>query len=166
MSYQEKRTIFTVVSGIILLVAYVLYTYGKIQSGNVDVEDLKFWANTMLVFIGIGIVITIISQIIFHILLAISIAVKEKIKNNDLSDEQIEKTINNEMITDEMDKLIELKSMRIGFFLSGMGFIVGLLFLVFDYSPVIMLNILYVSFSVGSLLEGFTQIYYYRKGIQ
>jgi H+/Cl- antiporter ClcA len=166
MSYQEKRTIFTVVSGIVLLVAYGLYAYGKVQSGNIDVEDLKFWATTMLLFIGIGIVVTIIGQIIFHILIAISIAVKEKVHNNDTSDEQIEKTINSEMVTDEMDKLIELKSMRIGFIFAGVGFVLGLILLVLDYSPVIMLNILYVSFSVGSLLEGFAQIYYYRKGIQ
>jgi hypothetical protein len=85
--------------------------------------------------------------------------------NNDTSDEQIEKTINSEMVTDEMDKLIELKSMRFGFIFSGIGFVAGLILLALNYSPVIMLNILYVSFSVGSLLEGFAQIFYYRKGI-
>lgn len=165
MSYQEKRTIFTVVSGVIILVAYGLYTYGKVQSGSVDVENLSFWAGTMLIFIGVGILVTIIGQIVFHILMAISIAVKEKVYNNDCSDEQIEKTINTEMVTDEMDKLIELKSMRFGFIFSGIGFVVGLILLALNYSPVIMLNILYVSFSIGSLLEGFAQIFYYRKGI-
>lgn len=166
MSYQEKQTIFSVLTGIIVLIAYIIYAYARIQSGNIVFEDLRFWAVSMLIFIGLGAVITIIGQIVFHILLSVSIAVKEKVKNSELSDEQIEKTINNEMITDEMDKLIELKSMRIGFYFSGIGFVTGLILLVLNYSPVIMLNVMYLSFSVGSLLEGFTQLYYYRKGIQ
>jgi hypothetical protein len=165
MSYQEKRTIFTVLTGLVLLIAYGVYTYGKVQSGYNGVEDLRFWATTMLVFIGIGIVLTIIGQIIFHILMAISIAVKEKVNSADCSDEQIEKSINSSMVTDEMDKLIELKSMRIGFFFAGVGFVVGLILLVLNYSPIVMLNLLYVSFSLGSLLEGLLQIYYYRKVI-
>jgi hypothetical protein len=166
MSYQEKQTVFSILTGIIVLVAYITYAYARIQSGNVVFEDLRFWAVSMLIFIGLGAIITIIGQIVFHILLSVSIAVKEKVKNSELSDEQIEKTINNEMITDEMDKLIELKSTRIGFIFSGIGFVTGLILLVLNYSPVIMLNVIYLSFSVGSLLEGFTQIFYYRKGIQ
>lgn len=166
MSYQEKQTIFSVLTGITVLIAYIIYAYARIQSGNIVFEDLRFWAVSMLIFIGLGVVITIIGQIVFHILLSVSIAVKEKVKNSELSDEQIEKTINNEMITDEMDKLIELKSMRIGFYFSGIGFVTGLILLVLNYSPVIMLNVMYLSFSVGSLIEGFTQLYYYRKGIQ
>lgn len=166
MSYQEKQTIFSVLTGITVLIAYIIYAYARIQSGNIVFEDLRFWAVSMLIFIGLGAVITIIGQIVFHILLSVSIAVKEKVKNSELSDEQIEKTINNEMITDEMDKLIELKSMRIGFYFSGIGFVTGLILLVLNYSPVIMLNVMYLSFSVGSLIEGFTQLYYYRKGIQ
>lgn len=166
MSYQEKQTIFSVLTGITVLIAYIIYAYARIQSGNIVFEDLRFWAVSMLIFIGLGAGITIIGQIVFHILLSVSIAVKEKVKNSELSDEQIEKTINNEMITDEMDKLIELKSMRIGFYFSGIGFVTGLILLVLNYSPVIMLNVMYLSFSVGSLIEGFTQLYYYRKGIQ
>lgn len=166
MSYQEKRTIFTVLSGIVILVAYCFYAFGKIQSGSVDVEDVKFWANTMLIFVGIGILVTIIGQIVFHILMAISIAISEKVKNSETSDDQVEKAINTEMKTDEMDNIIELKSMRIGFIFSGLGFIFGLVLLALDYSVIVMLNLMYFSFSIGSLLEGFAQIYYYRRGIQ
>ena len=165
MSYKEKRTIFSVVTGILILAAYCIYAYRKYQSGTIISNDMRFWAGTILIFVGIGVVVTIINQIIFHILLAVTIAVKEKMDHGNCNDKEIEKTIKNEMVTDEMDQLIDLKSMRVGFVVSGMGFVAGLILLVLNYSPVVMLNVMFISFCVGSLLEGFSQIYYYRKGI-
>ncbi|MBS3972983.1 MAG: hypothetical protein KGZ84_08205 [Erysipelotrichia bacterium] len=166
MSLQEKRSLFSVITGIILLMAYGIYVIGKLQSGSVDSEDIKFWANAMLLFIGIGIVVSIITQIIFHIVSAIMIAIKEKMINQDTSNEEVEKIINTEMMSDEMDKLIELKSMRVGFIFSGIGFVCGLIALALNYSPVVMLNMVFASFSLGSILEGFQQFLYYRKGVQ
>jgi hypothetical protein len=142
-----------------------MYAFGKFNAGAVAPGDLKFWASTMLIFIGIGIAATIIIQIIFHILLSVSIAVRKKIQDEECSDKEIEKTIELEIVEDERDKLIELKSMRIGFVVAGMGFVGALVSLVLNYSPVVMLNILYISFCVGSLLEGAGQLYYYRRGV-
>ena len=71
MSYKEKRTIVSILSGAILLVAYYLFAMNKINSGDAASDDLKFWATTILIFIGIGIAITIVIQIVFHILLSI-----------------------------------------------------------------------------------------------
>ena len=166
MSYQEKRTIVSIITGLFILIAYCVYAYGKLQSGAITTDDMRFWASTMLIFIGIGIVSTIIIQIVFHILLSVAIAIQEKVQNNKCDDKEIEKTIEVEMVTDEMDKLIELKSMRIGFITVGVGFIAALVSLVLSYSPAAMLNIVFVSFGAGSILEGFTQLYYYRTGVK
>lgn len=117
-------------------------------------------------FIGIGIAAAIAIQIVFHILLSVAIAVQEKVRNGNCDDKEIEKTIGAEMVTDEMDKLIELKSMRIGFSVAGIGFVAALVSLILNYSPAVMINIMFVSFSAGSLLEGFTQLYFYRKGVK
>jgi hypothetical protein len=165
MSYQEKKTIVSIVTGLLILISYFIYTYSKYQSGVVIEGDLKFWATAMLVFIAIGVAATIIIQIIFHILLSVAIAVKAKIEDESCDDKEIERTIELEMVSDEMDKLIELKSNMVGFGFAGAGFVLALVALVFDYSPVVMLNVMFVSFSIGSLLEGFTQLYFYRKGI-
>ena len=165
MSYQEKRTIVSIITGAIVLAAYCIYAFGQYNSGAVAQGDLKFWAGTMLVFIGIGVAASIVIQIIFHILLSVAIAAQKKIRDENCDDKEIEKTIGAEMVEDEMDKLIELKSMRVGFFFAGIGFVAGLVALVLNYSPVVMLNILFLSFLSGSLLDGFTQLYYYRKGI-
>lgn len=165
MSYQEKRTIVSTVTGIALLAAYCIYAYTKQQSGEVAAGDLRFWADSMLIFIGIGILASIIIQIIFHILLSISVAVQETVKNNNCEGKEIDKIINSEMVEDEMDRLISLKAMRISFIITGIGFMAGLVSLVLNYSASIMLNIIFISFMAGSLSEGISQLYYYRKGV-
>jgi hypothetical protein len=165
MSYPEKRTIVSIITGALILVVYSVYAYGKYQAGLTAAGDLKFWAGTMLLFIGIGIVANIIIQIVFHILLSISIAVIEKVKDVNFDEKLIEKSIENEMVTDEMDKLIELKSLRVSFVVAGIGFIAALVSLMVNVSPVLMINILFISFNVGSLIEGCTSLYFYRNGI-
>ena len=102
---------------------------------------MKFWAGTMLIFIGIGIVANIVIQIVFHILLSVAVAVQEHVRNGKCDDKEIEKTIGAEMVTDEMDKLIELKSMRIGFAIAGIGFVVALVSQILSYSSAVMINI-------------------------
>ena len=163
MSYQEKRTILSVISGVLLLAAYSIYAFGKAGMENLD--NLVFWAKTMLIFIGIGIVALIIIQIIFHIALSVGMAVKQKLKDETCDDKEIEKSIEQEMVEDEMGKLIELKANKIGYSFVGFGFLVGLIALVLGASAVVMLNILFFSSGIGSIVEGLVQIRYYRRGV-
>ncbi len=164
MSYQETRTGASIFAGILILAAYCIYAFNPSRLAAIPTGDLKPWATTMLIFIAVGIGVTIVLQIVFHIFYSISLAVRSKIENQQSDDKDIERTINREMVEDERDRQIELKSMRIGFFVAGIGFVGALLSLVFDYSQVVMLNILYLSFMTGSLLEGAGQLYYYRRG--
>lgn len=161
MSYQTKRTATSMVSGALVLAAYCIYAFGRYSSGTIAEGNLKFWAGTMLVFIGIGIAVTIILEIIFHIGLSIGIAVKER----GCDEKEIDKRIEATMIEDEMDKLIELKSSQIGFVLAGVGFVSALVLLVLGRSTVVMLNVMYLSFLVGSLMEGAASLYFYGKGV-
>lgn len=165
MSYQEKKTIVSIFTGALVLAAYCIYAFGRYQAGTAGVDDLKVWSGIMLIFIGIGIVVAIVIQIVFHILMSIGIAVEKKIQDENYDDKEIEKSIKTEMVEDEMDKLIELKSMRTGFIVAGAGFIAGLIALVLGSSSMVMLNILFISFSAGSILEGITQLYFYRRGV-
>lgn len=165
MSYKVKQIITTIITGALVLAAYCIYAFGQVQSGAASEGDLRFWATTMLVFIGIGVVATIIIQIVFHILLSISIAVTETVRTGKpAADKEIERAINVELVEDERDKLIELKAMRFGFLLAGLGFVAALFSLALGYSPAVMLNILFISFSAGSLLEGFAQLVLHYRG--
>jgi hypothetical protein len=166
MSYKIAKIIISMAAGVLLLAAYGVYAFGKVQSGAAGLDDLKFWASTILVFIGIGIVVMIVIEIIFHILLSIAIAVKAQVQTGKCDEQEIEKTLEQEMVEDEMDKLIELKSVRTGFAVVGLGFAAALLSLVLNGSPAVMLNILFASFAVSSLIEGITKLYFYGKGIK
>ncbi len=166
MSYQEKKTIVSLVAGLLILAAYCIYVFNKIQSGTAAPDDLKFWATAMLVFIGIGVVALIVILIVFHILLSITMAVKEEMLNGEYDDKKIEKTLELDMVEDEMDKLIGLKAMRISYAVVGIGFIAALVSLVLNYSPAVMLNIMFFSFGIGSMMEGVTQLYFYRRGVR
>lgn len=178
MSYQEKRTIASLVSGVPVLVAYCIHAFLKWQAGGEAIaHDLASWAITMLIFIGIGIVVAIITQIVFHIVFAAGGEIKKQVKaeirkemgkhapdmsvSRDAGDDEcaeIEKE-------DEMDKLINLKSMRIGYIAVGAGFMVSLVTLALKLPPAVMLNTAFLSFGLGSLLEAIAQLHYYRRGV-
>lgn len=165
MSYKIKRTILSLLTGIALLAFYCIYAFGKVNSGAAAMDDMRFWAVTILLFIGIGVAAMIVIQIIFHILLSIATAVNEQIKTGTCDDKKVEKSIELEMVEDEMDKMIELKSTRIGFTVVGIGFVAALGSLVLNWAPAVMLNILFGSFAIGAMIEGVAHIYYYMKGI-
>ncbi len=162
MSYSEKRTIASILGGILVLAAYCIYAFGKYQAGLLPADDLRAWAITMLIFIGAGIVVMIVVQIVFHILLSIGIAIRDR----NYGEAGVENSIKEEMVEDERDRLIELKSSKVGFAFAGFGFVLALLALVLHYSPMVMLNILFISFSAGSMIEGVTSIFYYRNGFR
>lgn len=164
MSYQEKRILTSIATGILVLAAYCLYAFNPTRLASISEGGLKQWATTMLIFIGIGIVVMIIIQIVFHILFSVSVAVTETIRTKGTDEEAIESSIKSEMVEDERDRLIELKANRVGFAMAGIGFVAALVSLVLNYSPVVMLNILFIALNLGSISEGIVQIFYYRKG--
>lgn len=153
MYYQEKKVIAMIVSGLGVLIAYCLYAYGQVQGGATDLgQDLHFWATTMLFFIVIGIIAAIIIQIVFHFINA----VVNHITTGDDEDPAIE---------DERDRLIALVAIRNFAVIVGIGFVIGLITLVMRKPPALMLNIVFLSFQAGSLFEGFSQLYLYRRGV-
>lgn len=166
MSYQEKKTIASILSGVLVLTAYCIFVFGRYQSHMADPNDLKFCAATMLIFIGIVIAATIVIQILFHIALSVGIAIRKREHDQKAVEKAIEKEIGCTIVEDEMDKLIELKAMKIGFIIGGAGFVAALVSAVFSYPVAVMLNIIFLSFSLGSLAEGALSLHYYRKGVR
>jgi flagellar biosynthesis/type III secretory pathway M-ring protein FliF/YscJ len=169
MNYHEKKTIVTSIVGLLVSISYIVFAIVKYNQASPESLTLKFWSMRMLIFIGIGIVAIIILLILFNIFYSIYLAIKLKIDNPELSDKEIEaqisQTVKTNTIEDEMAKLIELKSMRFSFAFVGFGFVLALVSLLLDFSPIIMLNILFLSFSLGQTLEGFVQLFYYKRGI-
>jgi len=133
-----------------------------VNAGAAAPDDLQFFAVTMLWFISIGIVAGIVIQIVFHILLSVSVAVREREKD----EKAIEAKISAEMVEDERDKMIDLKSMRITFAVTMAGFIAGLVLLALNGSAALMLNILFGCIWLGTIAEGVAKLIYYRVGMK
>ena len=163
MSYQEKRTLLSIIISVLMLVSYSIYAFGK--AGMEHMNDLQFWAKTILIFIGIGIVAMIILQIVFHILMAIGKAIHQKLRDNEVNEEEIGRTLRVETAEDEMDKMIEMKSNRFGYTIMGLGFMAGLIAIAFGATAVAMLNILFFATWTGNFVEALMQIRYYRRGV-
>ncbi len=162
MTYQTKKTITSLVASLIILVSYCLSIYNHYKAGNIIENDLQYWAKQMVTYIVVGVIVTIVLHIVFHIYLSINLAIKEQSKD----DKEINRKLELEMIEDEMDKLIELKSMRVGYIVVSVGFVSSLVYLAFGGNIVVVLNIMYLSFFVGSLSEGLSNLYFYFKGVR
>ena len=108
MSYQSKRTIASIIAGLLLAAAYVAYALSERAPAP---DNLKSWAAVMLIFIGIGVAAVIIVQIVFHIAFAIGAAAKEQ----DHDGKKIERILSSFMVEDEREKLISLKSAHVGY---------------------------------------------------
>lgn len=158
MSYNSKRTITSMAGGVILLAAYIIYAFGVKAPAS---ESLAAWAKTMLIFIGIGVVGSIVIQILFRIVYAIGVAVKER----EHCDKDVERMVSSSMVEDERDKLVGLKAARIGYFFAGIGFLAALAALAFGASGILALHMLFVTFFIGSLMEGAMSVYYYERGV-
>lgn len=158
MTYQTKKTIVSLLASIAILISYCISVYNDISKGLTLENDATFWAKKMLIFIAIGVAINMISFIVFHILLSVNLSVKDS--------KEINRKLELEMVEDEMDKLIELKSLRVGYIFASTGFILGLIFLAFNTSIAIVLNILFLSFFVGAIAEGISNLFFYFRGIR
>lgn len=150
---QEKKAVASLLTGLIVLIAYVMYGYARIRERGADLEsNLTWWAGVILVFIGIGIVVNIIILIVFRILNAIVIQARN---------EEDDSTY----VEDEMDRRIMLIATKKGFIVVNAGFIAALVTLVLDMPSAVMLNVVFLSFLAGSMVEGFWKLLLYRRGI-
>ena len=159
MTINSKRNITGMAAGIVIVAAYIIY----ICAGNAPAtEDIAAWAKLMLIFIGIGVVVQIVIQILFHIVFTISIAVK----NHDMDGEKTKKFMHASMLEDERDKLITLKTLRIGYRCAGIGLLAALIALAGGVSFVVALHIAVGAGAVASLAEGCAGVFFHERGVR
>ena len=159
MTFKSKRGIANIASGIILSISYIVYA---LSDHAPSLNDVAKWAHVILIFIGIGIVVTIIIQILFHISYSTLVAVREQKKD----DKEIERIIASEVMEDEFDKRVSQKSARITSAFVGIGFIIFLVSLAFfDTSIVVALHILLASVFLGNCIEECVSVFFYERGI-
>jgi hypothetical protein len=144
---REKRILVTLISSMLILGFYSLYVYQKYMAGNLDViNDFRFWGKAFLILIPVSIVAQIIIHIVFFI-------INKIVTNEDIP-----------TITDERDKLIELKAIRISHWVFIFGFLLSMGSQAFGMPPFIMFITLIYSGFIAAIASEIAKIYYYRKG--
>ncbi len=147
MSYQERRALVSLVETIVISVLYSAYMIQRYPAATpYSPEIFHFWGSFFLILIPVSIVAKIITAIIFAILNAIATREEEP------------------PITDERDKLIELKAQTNGGYVFIIGFILAVGSLVISLPPAAMFIILLLAGMLSQIISDISQFYYYRRG--
>jgi uncharacterized protein YqgQ len=158
MTYKSKRTLASMLSGLLLILAYILTALGPHAP---EASDMKGWAILVLIFIGIGIAATIVIQILFHIGFAVGMAVQKRGKDMEVLEQEIESLSKD----DEMDKAIEFKSAQAVLVFCGMGVMAFLIALALGGTFVLSFHLLIGLTALGNFAEGIASIVYYERGV-
>jgi hypothetical protein len=146
-SGKEKQIIVSAISSVLILGFYSVYVYHKYMAGNIGLlNDFRFWGKAFLILIPV----TIVAQITIHIVFAI---INKIVTNEDMP-----------TISDERDKLIELKAIRISHLIFTIGFMLAMGSQAIGMQPWIMFVSLIFSGFTAAIVSEITKIYYYRKG--
>ncbi len=147
MSYQEKRAIVSLVNSIVVTGLYSAVMLQRYPDASpYSVEVFHYWGAFFLILIPVSIVANIVIDIVFTILS--SIAVKEMASS----------------ITDERDKLIELRATRISLYTFAVGVLLAMGSLVVDRPPTTMFILLIGAGVVSAITRDISQFYFYRRG--
>lgn len=147
-SQKEKQALITLIGSWVILGIYSLYIYyNYIVEQPEIINDLQFWGTAFLILIPVS----IIAQIIIHIIFAI---VNKVITKEDM-----------EMLEDEMDKLIELKAARISHWSFVLGFALTMGAIAFGSELYVMFLMLIGSGFLSGTFEALAKIYFYRRGV-
>lgn len=146
MTFQEKRSIVHIISSILIFGGYFIYIFQRHQNGILDPTDFRFWGKSILILIPVQIAVTIVLHIIFSIIN--TIATKEK----------------EPKITDERDKIIELKSSRNAYYVYMIGFLLAMGALALNMQITVMFIVLVSAQFMAQIAWNTTQFFFYRKG--
>jgi hypothetical protein len=148
MTYQEKKSIVSLISAILIFVSYSLYMYPQHPEGGLEsTETFRYWGSFVLILTIVSIVAHILISIIFNIVFRITTKEKEP------------------KFADELDKLIDLKANRNSFFVFIIGFLLAMGSLVFYQPSQVMFMILIISGFLSDVTGSITKLYHYRRGV-
>ncbi|WML58516.1 hypothetical protein [Neobacillus sp. PS2-9] len=148
MTYQEKKSIVSLISAILIFVSYSLYMYPQHPEGGLgSTETFRYWGSFVLILTVVSIVAHILISIIFNIVFRITTKEKEP------------------KFADELDKLIDLKANRNSFFVFIIGFLLAMGSLVLYQPSQVMFMILIISGFLSDVTGSITKLYHYRRGV-
>lgn len=147
MTFQEKQALVNLFSGAAITATYFGVRISRTLTENRElVNDPQYWGKITLVFIGISVIARILILILFNIV------------NKIATDED------DPGITDERDKLFDLKANRITGIVFSLGFVLAMALLAAGLPGYILPVCLILSGLLGDVAGEAMKFLYYRRG--
>ena len=140
MSFKEKSIWTSLIITIIVFGYYFTRVFNLLKQTTTDS------ANLIVLFIGV-VIVMIILEIVSHITLAV--IYKKEVNES----------------SDEREKLIELKGIRISYWILILGIFQAIVSLLMNKPPLMVANIILLFFVFAQIVGESIKLYYYRKGI-
>lgn len=148
MSYQERRALVSLGTSILVNAGYLANMLPRQPVGDSYAPEVfRFWGEFFLILILVSIIIEIAVAILFSIL-------------NTIATRETEPGI-----TDERDRLIELKASRIGFYAFTIGFLLAMVALAMGMTPSTMFIIIMIGGVASQVVDHFSAFWFYRWGV-
>ena len=148
MTYTEKNTITSLLTGLVVFIVYCFKMYHLYLEGRFEAADAG-------VLMGKSVLYMIAGSIIATIILAIIIAIVSAIVTQDA---------NPSHLVDERDKLISLKAMQFSFIVFSLGFIGAAVGMVFELPPLFAIFLIVTAMFVSSIAGDVYKLISYRRG--
>lgn len=150
MSFQERNIAVSLGNFSLILVFYLFRLWQLIGSERFEPNEIfRLW----LIIIVASIVVTIVATILTHIGAGIMEAIKTKAKPV-IQD-----------ITDERDKLIDLKGTKTTYTFSSIGTFLAMLTFALGQPPLVMFTLLILFGLLAQIVGDGVRLYFYRRGV-
>jgi hypothetical protein len=148
MTYQEKKSIVSLISTILIFTVYLLYRYPQYPNEVMDSKvTFHYWGSFILVLTLVSIAAHIVISIVFNIIFRMTTGEKEP------------------AFADELDKRIDLLAFRNSFAMFVSGFLLAMGSLVIDQPLKVMFIVLIVAGFLSDVTGSISRLYYYRRGV-
>jgi hypothetical protein len=149
MSFQAKSVTVTLVNFSLILGFYLLRVFQMTQDGSFNPANVfRLWG----IIIALAVVVTIVGTILTHITSGVVHAIRTREQPN-MQD-----------ITDERDRLIDLRGTKVTYLVSSLGGLISMLTFVLGQSPLVMFSLLIFFGVLAQIVGDITRLGLYRRG--
>lgn len=149
MNFEVKNIYAGFASTIIIFTIYYIVVSGMHSAGRFDgPEGAALLGKAILALMAGGIVVHIVTTVMANIVFAI-----------------IQQDPKPSFVVDERDKQIELRGMRVSYYVFGAGYVAAMIAMAMGLSVFWVFNLLLVFCALSALTEGMVKLVLYHRGV-
>lgn len=148
MTYQEKKSIVSLIGAVLIFAVYSSIMYPRHPGEGAETAEIfRYWGSYVLILTLVSIFAHIVIGIVFNIVHRTTTGEKEP------------------SFADELDKLIDLKAFRNSFLVFVLGFLTSMGALAAGQPSQAMFVILIAAGFLSDVTGSATRLYHYRRGV-